>query len=81
MAFLNELVLFLRERRRSWLRPLVVLALLVAGLLALANGVFDAFLPSAPEDPLTPFARSHYRQDRAFFNRYSAIRRWPLRLG
>jgi len=81
MAFLTELFIFLRDRRKAWLRPVVVLALIVAGLIALSNGVFDVFLPSAAEDHLAPLERGHYRQDRAFFNRYSAIKRWPLRLG
>jgi Family of unknown function (DUF5989) len=81
MAFLTELFVFLRDRRKLWLRPIVVLALIVAGLLALSSGLFDVFLPSAGEDRLAPFERGHYRQDRVLFNRYSAIRRWPLRLG
>ena len=81
MAFLTELVVFLRDHRKFWLRPIIVLALIVAGALALANGVFDVFLPSVSEDRLAPFDRGHYRQDRAFFERYSAIRRWPARLG
>jgi Family of unknown function (DUF5989) len=81
MAFLAELLIFLRDHRKSWLRPILVLALIVAGLLALASGVFDVFLPSVSEDRLAPFDRGHYRQDRAFFDRYCASRRWPLRLG
>jgi len=81
MGFLTELVIFLRDRRKVWLRPIVVLALIVAGLVALSNGLFDVFLPSAAEDHLAPLDRGHYRQERAFFKRYSAIRRWPSRLG
>lgn len=81
MDFLTELVIFLRERRKVWLRPILVLALIVAGLVALSNGLFDVFLPSAAEEHLAPLDRGHYRQERAFFSKYSAITRWPSRLG
>jgi len=81
MTFLTELFIFLRDRRKVWLRPIVVLALIVAGLIALSSGLLDVFLPSPAEDRLAPFERGHYRQDRVLFNRYSAIRRWPSRLG
>jgi hypothetical protein len=81
MDLLSELVIFLRERRCAWLPPVVILALIVAGMLALSSGLLDVFAPSVSVEHLAPFSRGHYRQDLASFSRYSAIRRWPARLG
>jgi len=38
MAILKEFLIFLRERKKWWLTPIVVFVLLLAGLLALAKG-------------------------------------------
>jgi hypothetical protein len=46
MAFLRELFGYLRERKRLWLLPLLILLLLVGSLLALAskNAVIAPFI-------------------------------------
>jgi len=36
--FLSELFLFLKERKKLWLTPIVVIVLFLGGLLVLANG-------------------------------------------
>jgi hypothetical protein len=77
----RELLLLLRERRRQWLRPLLILALLLAGVLALASGLPQALFAPATADHLAPFSRGHYRHERAWLTRYSAISWWPRRLG
>ena len=38
MSFLLELFNFMRERKKFWLAPIIVLALLVGGLVVLTQG-------------------------------------------
>jgi hypothetical protein len=38
MSFLKELWLFLRERKKFWLLPIILVSVLVGGLLILAQG-------------------------------------------
>lgn len=38
MSFLIELWAFLRERKKFWLLPIILLTLLIGGLLILAQG-------------------------------------------
>ena len=38
MSFLYELWAFLRERKKFWLLPLILLTLIIGGLLVLAQG-------------------------------------------
>jgi hypothetical protein len=38
MSFLRELWAFLRERKKFWLLPIIVLTLVIGGLLILAQG-------------------------------------------
>lgn len=38
MSFLKELWLFMRERKKFWLLPIIVVMLLLGGLLVLAQG-------------------------------------------
>jgi drug/metabolite transporter superfamily protein YnfA len=38
MGFLTELWAFLRERKKVWLLPIIVMMLLIGGLLILAQG-------------------------------------------
>ena len=38
MSFLQELFNFMRERKKFWLAPIIVLALLVGGLVVLTQG-------------------------------------------
>ncbi len=38
MSFLKELWLFMRERKKFWLLPILVVMLLLGGLLILAQG-------------------------------------------
>ena len=45
MDFLKELWLFLRERKKLWLAPIIVVMLIFGGLLILAQGsVFAPFI-------------------------------------
>jgi hypothetical protein len=66
--FLIELFIFVRSRWKFWLRPIVILLLLI-GLLLLVDLIMER--PSSPEihDPRIPFSRDHYRHDVAFFNK------------
>jgi Family of unknown function (DUF5989) len=81
MDFLVELFIFLRSRRKLWLRPFIILLLIIASLLMLANGYLESFFPHRVDDTLVPFSRGHYRQDAAFFKRYSAMSLCPSRFG
>ncbi len=38
MSFLKELWAFLRVRKKLWLAPIIIIALLLGGLLVLAQG-------------------------------------------
>lgn len=38
MSLIKELVLFMRERKKFWMLPLLVIMALLGGLLILANG-------------------------------------------
>ena len=38
MGFISELWAFLRERKKFWLLPIIVVMLLLGGLLVLAHG-------------------------------------------
>lgn len=38
MSFLKELWLFMRERKKFWLLPIILVMLLLGGLLVLAQG-------------------------------------------
>jgi hypothetical protein len=38
MEFLKELFIFLRERKKLWLAPIIIVMLILGGLLILANG-------------------------------------------
>lgn len=38
MGFLQELWAFLRERKKFWLLPIIIVMLLIGGLLVLAQG-------------------------------------------
>lgn len=38
MSFLRELWAFLRERKKFWLLPVIILILVIGGLLVLAQG-------------------------------------------
>ena len=38
MGFLTELWAFLRERKKFWLLPIIIVMLLIGGLLVLAQG-------------------------------------------
>jgi hypothetical protein len=38
MGFLKELWAFLRERKKFWLLPIIIVMLLIGGLLVLAQG-------------------------------------------
>ena len=38
MSFLKELWLFMRERKKFWLLPIIIVMLLLGGLLILAQG-------------------------------------------
>ena len=38
MEFFKELFLFLRERKKLWLAPIIIVMLVVGGLLILAQG-------------------------------------------
>lgn len=69
MDLLLELFILLRSRRKLWLRPIIIVLLIIAGLLLLANGHLESFSPHRVDDTLVPFSRGHYRQDAAFFNR------------
>jgi len=69
MDFLVEVFILLRSRRKLWLRPIIIVLLIIAGLLMLANGYLESFSPHRVADTLVPFSRGHYRQDAAFFNR------------
>jgi hypothetical protein len=64
-----ELCFFLRSRWRVWLRPIIILLLVIGGLLVLSNGFLAAVSPGPTDDTLTPFSRNDYRHDDAFFNR------------
>jgi hypothetical protein len=68
MKFLSELLALLSSRRDAWLRPIVIL-LLVLGAILLAGRFVDVFLPRSAPDPLPPLSRDHYRHDGAFFSR------------
>ena len=81
MDFLVELFAFLSSSRKLWLRPVIIFLFVVGGLLMLANGAWDSFLPHRSDETLVPFSRGDYRHEAAWFNRYSATSRWPLRLG
>lgn len=81
VGFLAELFAFLRSSRKLWLRPIVIFVFIIVGLLMLANGWFEAFLPHRADDTLVPFSRGDYRHNAALFNRYSAISLCPSRFG
>tara|TARA_B110000459_G_scaffold92046_1_gene102935 strand:- start:2837 stop:2986 length:150 start_codon:yes stop_codon:yes gene_type:complete len=38
MEFLKELFMFLRERKKLWLAPIIIIMVILGGLLILANG-------------------------------------------
>ncbi len=38
MEFLKELFIFLRERKKLWLSPIILIMLILGGLLILAKG-------------------------------------------
>ena len=38
MEFLNELLVFLRSRKKLWLAPIIIVMLILGGLLILAQG-------------------------------------------
>jgi hypothetical protein len=38
MAFLNELWIFLRARKKFWLTPIILMLLLLGGLVVLSSG-------------------------------------------
>ena len=38
MSFLSELWAFLRQRKKMWLLPIIVISLVIGGLLILAQG-------------------------------------------
>jgi len=38
MEFLKELFIFLRERKKLWLAPIIIVMLILGGLLILAHG-------------------------------------------
>ncbi len=38
MGLIKELVLFMRERKKFWMLPLLIIMVLLGGLLILANG-------------------------------------------
>jgi hypothetical protein len=64
-----ELCFFLRSHWRVWLRPIIILLLVIGGLLVLSNGFLATVSPGPTDDTLTPFSRNDYRHDDAFFNR------------
>jgi hypothetical protein len=68
MKFFSDLLMLLASRRDAWLRPIIIV-LLVVGALMLAGGVLEVFLPRSEPDRLPALSRDHYRQDGAFLNR------------
>ena len=69
MKFLTELLAFLSSRRSTWLRPIVILLMVIGVLLLLGGGFLDAFFPRSAPDELPPLSRQHYRHDGAFLSR------------
>lgn len=69
MKFLVELRALIGARRTAWLRPILIVLLLVGALVLLAGGYLDVFFPRREADPQAPFTREHYRQDGAFLSR------------
>jgi Family of unknown function (DUF5989) len=68
MKFLTDLLALIASRRDPWLRPIVIL-LLVLGVLLLAGRFVDVLMPRSEPDQLPPLSRDHYRHDGAFFSR------------
>ena len=44
MEILKELLLFLKERKKLWLTPIIAVMLLIGGLLILAQGSVVVFI-------------------------------------
>jgi hypothetical protein len=63
VEFLTELAAFLRARWKAWLRPLLIVLLIVGGLL-------PGLVASPTRDTLAPVSRDDYRHDGAWVNRY-----------
>jgi hypothetical protein len=69
VEFLTELAAFLRARWKAWLRPLLIVLLIVGGLLVLANQL-PGLVASPTRGTLAPVSRDDYRHDGAWVNRY-----------
>ncbi len=69
MKFLTDLLALIVSRRDTWLRPIVILAVVLAVLL-LAGRFLDVFMPRTdPPDRLPPLSPEHYRHDGALWSR------------
>ena len=69
VEFLSELASFLGSRWKAWLRPILVV-LLVAALLLLLADQLPSLIAAPADDALAPVSRDDYRHDGAWVNRY-----------